>query len=65
MVCGHNTGAGEPVNATLWLLVPAPAAWAHAALLKTSPQASVTVNGSPAQVTLNRAQYFRIIIDRE
>jgi copper transport protein len=36
----------------LFLLVPAQAAWAHAALLKTSPQASVTVNGSPAQVTL-------------
>ncbi|MDX6546994.1 MAG: copper transport protein, partial [Gaiellales bacterium] len=27
-------------------------AWAHAALLKTTPQASGTVNGSPAQVTL-------------
>jgi copper transport protein len=38
--------------ACLFLLVPAPAAWAHAALLRTSPQASVTVNGSPAQVTL-------------
>ena len=32
--------------ACLFLLVPAPAAWAHAALLRTSPQASVTVNGS-------------------
>jgi len=27
-------------------------AWAHAALLRTTPQASGTVNGSPAQVTL-------------
>ncbi|MDX6494984.1 MAG: copper transport protein [Gaiellales bacterium] len=34
------------------LLVPAQAAWAHAALLRTSPQASGTVNGSPARVSL-------------
>jgi copper transport protein len=38
--------------ACLLLLVPAQAAWAHAALLKTTPEGSVTVNGSPDQITL-------------
>ena len=42
--------------ACLLLLVPAQAAWAHAALLKTTPQASVTVNGSPSQVTLTYSE---------
>ena len=42
--------------AGLLLLVPAQAAWAHAALLRTTPQASVTVNGSPSQVTLTYSE---------
>ena len=42
--------------ACLLLLVPAQAAWAHAALLRTTPQASVTVNGSPSQVTLTYSE---------
>ncbi|MGZ4480708.1 MAG: copper resistance CopC family protein, partial [Gaiellales bacterium] len=33
-------------------LATAPAAWAHAALLRTAPRASGTVNGSPARITL-------------
>ena len=36
----------------VWAAWPA-SAWAHAALLKTTPQASGTVNGSPARVTLS------------
>jgi copper transport protein len=42
--------------ACLLLLVPAQAAWAHAVLLRTTPQASVTVNGSPSQVTLTYSE---------
>jgi copper transport protein len=44
------------ICAGILLLVPAPAAWAHAALLRTSPQASGTVNGSPARVTLSYSE---------
>jgi copper transport protein len=38
------------------LLVPAANAWAHAALLRTSPQGSVTVNRSPADVRLTYSE---------
>ena len=38
--------------ACLFVLLPAASAWGHAALLRTNPQGSVTVNGSPQQVTL-------------
>jgi copper transport protein len=37
------------------LALPA-GAWAHAALLRTSPSASVTVNGSPARVSLTYSE---------
>ncbi len=49
---GRRAVLGAICAGTL-LLVPAPAAWAHAALLRTSPQASGTVNGSPARVALS------------
>jgi copper transport protein len=44
------------VLAAALVLVPAPAAWAHATLLRTAPQASVTVNGSPSQVSLTYSE---------
>jgi copper transport protein len=42
--------------ACLFVLAPAATAWAHAALLRTSPQGSVTVIGSPKQVTLTYSE---------
>ncbi len=51
-----NRGGRAVAGLVLALCAPAawPAsAWAHAALLKTTPQASGTVNGSPARVTLS------------
>lgn len=35
--------------AGLFVLLPAGSAWGHAALLRTNPQGSVTVNGSPSR----------------
>jgi copper transport protein len=57
------TGSGRAVRLSLAAALACVAiaalpasAWAHAALLHTSPQASLTVNGSPARVSLTYSE---------